>query len=278
MVSHYTVVQYLPNPLSGERVNVGVIAWGDGRMSARFIDDWRRIQSFGGEDISFIRDFARRVEEATTASLDLPGVVSGGRLDEEKLQKFIGSWMHSIQFSELRASLRGPHQTTEELAATFLRARRHVSRGRNRASAAALVAHSVFDGLGELTQRAHNLVKRNQVIKGKHEQHAFDVVVANGRPFFAAHGLSFEIADSRILGLEVDSTAFAISDIRARDKDSDLPLAVLTLPPRGKSKLFGKAQTLFDALKAEVVESEDAMNRWAKKTARKELGDKLLAS
>jgi Protein of unknown function (DUF3037) len=274
MVTHYTVVQYLPNPLSGERVNVGVIAMGGGQISARFVDDWRRIASFGaGDDISFIRDFARRIEAAANANGDLPGLVSAGRLDEERLKKIVGTWMHSLQFSELRASLAGPQQTLDEMASIFLRPRRHITRGRTRTSAAALVAHSVFAELDELTQNAHELVKRNHPIKGQFEQHSFDVVVANGKPFFAAQGLSFEIADSRMLDLEVDATAFAISDVHAKYRD--LPLGVLTLPPQGKSKLFNKAQSLFQALKADVVESEDELNRWAKRTAKRELSTKL---
>ena len=270
MVTHYTVVQYFPNPLSGERVNIGVIALGDGQISARFVDDWRRIHSFGGgDDIGFIRDFARRVEVAASGEQDLPSLVTDARLDEDRLKKIIGTWMHSIQFSELRASLTGHRETLDQMAPIFLRRRRHVARGRTRTSAAALVAHSVFVELDELTQRAHQLVKRNYPVKGLHEQHAFDVVVANGRPLLAAHGLSFEVSDSRLLDLEVDATAFAISDVHARHRD--FPLAVLTLPPHNKSKLFDKAQSLFHALKADVVESEDEINRWAKRTAKRTL-------
>jgi hypothetical protein len=58
-------------------------------------------------------------------------------------------------------------------------------------------------------------------------KHSFDVVVAN--PFFATQGLSFEVSASRILDLEVDATAFAISDVHAQHHEP--PLGVLTLPP-----------------------------------------------
>ena len=97
-------------------------------------------------------------------------------------------------------------------------------------------------------------MKRNDPIKGQLEQHSFDVVVAN--PFFATQGLSFEVSASRILDLEVDATSFAISDVHA--KHHEPPLGVLTLPPpQGKLRLFDKAQSLFHALKADVLESED---------------------
>lgn len=68
MVSYYTVVQYYPDPIADERINIGVMAFGDGRVRSRFIQDWRRVEQFGGEDISFLHDFARRAEawEETT--------------------------------------------------------------------------------------------------------------------------------------------------------------------------------------------------------------------
>ena len=100
-------------------------------------------------------------------------------------------------------------------------------------------------------------MKRNHPIKGQLEQHSFDVVVAN--PFFATQGLSFEVSASRILDLEVDAT------------HHEPPLGVLTLPPpQGKLRFFDKAQSLFHALKADVLESEDQMNRWARRTAKPE--------
>src|SRR5262245_19715811 len=108
MTTYYTVVQYLPKPLSGERMNVGVIAWADGQIATKFIDDWRRVRSFGGEDIDFVRDFVRRVEEASEDIPSLPGFVHDRAIDEGRLRKFIGDWVNSIQFSEPKASLKPP--------------------------------------------------------------------------------------------------------------------------------------------------------------------------
>jgi len=272
--SHYTVVQYLPNPLSGERLNVGLIAWGGGRIAARFIEDWRRVHNFGGEDIEFIRDFARRVEEATDDQSTLAGLGDARRFDEEHLRKIVGTWMHSIQLSEPRTSLKTPTELLDELVPVFLRSvhRRAGKKLRDRRSAAAMVAHSLWACVTQVTGKApQDLFKRNHAIKGKLDQHAFDAVIANGRPLFAAHGLSFEIAETRILGLEVDATAFAITDVRAAHPK--FPLAVLTLPPIRKSTLFDKAQKVFGGLDAEVVESQEKMDKWATKTAKKTLVD-----
>jgi DUF3037 family protein len=110
VITHYTVVRYLPKPLSGEQINIGVIAWDDEQhVAARFLYDWRRVESFVAEedveeDVGFLRDFARRV----------------GRLDSGCLQRMIKSWTKSIQFSEPKASLKAPDDVLQEIAPIFL--------------------------------------------------------------------------------------------------------------------------------------------------------------
>ncbi|HKX03423.1 MAG TPA: DUF3037 domain-containing protein [Methylomirabilota bacterium] len=267
--TNYTVVHYLPNPLSGERINVGVIAWNEGRIAARFIDDWRRVHSFGGEDVEFIRDFVERVQEAIGSEPMLPGLAAGSQLDEERLKKIVGTWTHSLQFSEPRASLKAPAAVVDEVAPIFLRgSRRRIKTWRDRRAAAALVASSIRSSVTRLVKaKSYELVKRNHPIKGKLGRHPFDVVVANGKPLFAAQGLSFQIGDTRLLDLETNATAFAITDVRMALPH--FPLAVLTLPPAKKSPLFSQAQRVFHGLSAEVVESEDEMTRWAARVAKR---------
>jgi hypothetical protein len=252
-------------------MNVGVIAWREGRIAARFINDWRRAHSFGGEDIDFIRDFAERVEEATSREPVLPGIADGPTLDEERLKKIVGSWMHSIQFSEPRVSLKAPDDVVNEMAPVFLRVVRHRAKTwQDRRAAAALVAHSIRSTVSHIAKkRIDQLVKRNHPVKGRWGRHSFDVVVANGKPLFAAQGLSFQIADSRLLDLETNATAFAITDVHMAIPD--FPVAVLTLPPAKKSSMFSQAQKVFHGLDADVLESKDEMDKWATRTAKKTL-------
>jgi len=267
--THYTVVHYLPNPLSGERINVGLIAWNEGRIAARFVDDWRRVHSFGGEDVEFIHDFVERVEEAMLSEPLLPGLADGPQLDEDRLKRIVGTWTHSLQFSEPKASLKSPAAVVDEMAPVFLRrSRRRVKTWRDRRAAAALVASSVRTTVTNLVKtKPADLVRRNQLIKGKLGRHQFDVVVANGKPLFAAQGLSFQIGDTRLLDLETNATAFAITDVRRAIPH--FPLAVLTLPPQKKSPLFTQAQKVFHGLSADVVESAEEMARWAARTTKK---------
>jgi Protein of unknown function (DUF3037) len=65
MPGYYSVVQYLPDPVTDERVNIGVITYGDGGIRCRFLRTWTRVRMFGGEDVSFLREFAAGVTQAT---------------------------------------------------------------------------------------------------------------------------------------------------------------------------------------------------------------------
>jgi len=109
---------------------------------------------------------------------------------------------------------------------------------------------------------SEGLIKKQHSIRGKFDEHQFDVVVANGRPFFAAQGLSFERSFSRAIQKDVDATAWAIDDVRKIQRT--LPVAVLALPPADSSKYFDRARKTFQGLKAEMV-LEDRMDAWVKR-------------
>ena len=104
MTARYTVVQYVPDPMAGERINFGVITWDDEAICSRFVTDWRHVRSFGKEDIGFLRDFVDAVAGATSKQLGLPAIGETEELDSSRLEKMIGTWGYSIQFAEPRGS------------------------------------------------------------------------------------------------------------------------------------------------------------------------------
>src|SRR6266404_3405429 len=98
MVTKYSVVRYLPHPLSGEMINIGVIAWGDGQVASQFIKDWRRAKTFGREDISFLQDFVEQIEASVPLKQKL--LAFGPKpLDAKQLEEITKDWGNSIQFS-----------------------------------------------------------------------------------------------------------------------------------------------------------------------------------
>lgn len=263
MVTKYAVVQYLPRPLSDEKINVGVVAWREGQIAARFVQNWRRVRAFGREDVEFLRDFASRIISAAGETGALPGF-DPDAINETRLEKIIGSWTRSIQFSEPKSSLKSPSEVLDEISSIFLLdLPKRIKHTRSRREAAALAVQKVFEVLKERNIDSE-MLKRHNKISGHLADHIFDVVVGNGTPFFAAQGLSFEGTDSANLQRDVDATAWAVDDVRRENRQ--LPLAVLALPPRNESKAFDRAEKIFKGLDADLV-LEAQMGAWATRNA-----------
>lgn len=277
MSTLFTIVQYVPDTLADERMNIGVIVVEGGQIEGRFLRQWNRVRTFGGEDISFLREFAERVNKWTPDHPEIPGLAAGVRLDKEGLQEIVGRWHNSIQFTPLRASLSPREQLLDELSAQYLR---HAPRKRvgfrDRRRAAQIAFRELEDAfLPVLGLDTKAKIARNASIQGKLDEHDFDVSVQNGMPYLAAHGLSFEGPHSKDLEKEIDATAWSIDDVKSAN--ADLELAVVVLPPKSStSKTFVRAVHVFEGLKAQVVE-EDEAESWAQERA-KQLQNKLASS
>lgn len=262
MTTKFCVVRYVPNPLASEQVNIGLIAWRGEEIRARFVDHWSRIQRFGHEDIGFLRDFAERVLEATADQGKLPGVAEAVGLNTHALERIVGSWGNSIQFSEAKASLLAPDEVLGEMIPIFLRepSRREVRDRR-------VAARYAFEGISKtLGQKAKGLIKKRAQIDGAYDQHRFDVVVANGAPLFAAQGFSFEIPDTVVLMRDLDALAWTIADVKRARRS--FPLAVVVLPPSRASVAYTKARKIFPALKADLL-TRSQIEPWAARQQKK---------
>lgn len=269
MSARYSVIQYVPDPVSNERINFGVIAWDQSGARARFLRSNSRLRSFGGEDITFLREFASRIESATSDNLQLPGIVGEPAISVDDLQKMIGNWRHSIQFTEPRGSLKSAAEVLDEVVPIFLRDRRLVpsSAPRTRRTAAKLATQQIFNVVTKGgVQEPEKIVKVNHVIKGKVEEHKFDVVLANGKPLAAMNALSFEVQEGKSLDREIDALAWALVD--AQKRNQNLALAVFALPPEGSSPAYDRASRVFKSLNVQLVTEEEKVAKWARKHAR----------
>lgn len=265
MSAYYTVVQYVPDPLTDERVNVGVIAFSGDDVRARFVRDWRRVRQFGGEDISFLRDLAKRAHEWTGRELQLPGLGESVRLDEDGVRDIAGRWINTVRFTEPRGSLLEAEELLEDMAVRYLRHPRKKRAFRDRRSAATLVRTRIEAALERTaTDSWKTLLKKNHMLRGKLDEHKFDVVAEDAHLFFAAQGLSFEGPVTREQEREIAETAWALDDVRAQFPR--VPLSVVALPPKTGSKTYNRARHVFDGLGAKVV-TEDEVEDWAAETA-----------
>jgi Protein of unknown function (DUF3037) len=261
MAAHYSVIQYLPDPAIDERINFGVVVVGEpGELHARFVRNWRRVESFGGSDTGFLRTFAREVQETASAQAALP--LGDAHLSHEALLSAVENWRNSIQFTPLRGSIFSAQELVDEVAKRFLRERvARTRKGRDRRAAARAAVQSLEEGLRALgSRRPEKYVTRNEVVVGDLDEHSFDVALTNGEVQFGVLAMSFEGQSVSDLMQEISANAWTIDDVKR--SSGDFPISVVTLPPRSRSKTYDHAVELFRNLDAQVVE-ESEVEDWA---------------
>lgn len=265
MTSQYTVVQYVPNPLADERVNIGVMAWDENGISAEFVSNWPRIRSFGNEDISYVKDFVIKTSEALKTGAR-PDLFNEQEFDVARLEKMIGTWRHSIQFSTPRGSIKNRDAVLQDVAPIFL-SLRGISRSmpRSRRTATRIAVLEVQRAVAKRNPASVDaLVKTNLEVSGACDVHHFPVALANGHLTAAVETLSFEVREKRALEWELDSVCWACTDVRKQNRK--LELAVFALAPKGESELYERAGRVLRKLRVPLV-TEDTIGRWATKQA-----------
>ncbi|WP_310569319.1 DUF3037 domain-containing protein [Gemmatimonas sp.] len=283
-MARYSVIQYLPDPLAEEKVNIGVVAFDESGAFVRFSTDWARLRRFGREDIQFLKLFAADFQRRSKSLSPLSGNDSAD-IEVEEFLAMAGSWSNSIQFSVPRGSLKPAARLLEEVAQRFLakRAEPRSELVRDREEARSFVRREVRKALtGRLVPEiADHLIRERVAIEGKYSSHSFDLVVANGHPYFAAQALSFEVPRYSDLKKSVEAVAWNLDDVH--DLLPNLPLAVIALTPRNEVQHYGRnldlmksAQRMYENIGATFVE-ESAVQEWATSTAERTLNFQQLS-
>jgi len=271
MPSRYCIIRYVPNPLTEERINVGVIAFDDTQVRVRFLERWNRVKHFAGRDIAFLRDLARDLEAAVG---DQRLLAVGGdpvTLHGAAIEQMAAKWINTVQFSEPRASLAPVDQVLNEMTALFLAegqerprefrdhryARWYLQRGVRRA-----LQERLDDAQVEALLSAHE-------VRGTHQVHRFDLVIGNGAIYGAGSGLSFESPEAtKKLQTVADALAWSIDDVRQRERT--LPLGIVVIPPVTNAgeprRLYDESTRIYRELGADIV-SPDEVRAWASRIA-----------
>ena len=269
MPSKYSIIQFSPNAVSGERINIGVIAFDQQSARVNFVSNWTRVKSFARADVRFLKDLAQEFQLLSSDQLALPGTGLGPSLNERLIQEITSSWANSVQLTVPRSSLKPIEELIKSISAQFLtQPATHERPYRDRRSAASVARITLQRALEDLAgkDKAERYLHTQSEVKGKYGPHVFDVVVANGSPKIAVQGVSFELPEATQLDQLVDAVAFQVFDIRQANKK--LQVGILALPPTSQShsrarRIYKRARRTYEGLDAQVVEEADA-ETWAR--------------
>lgn len=120
MASYYSIIQYVPNPIANERINIGVIIFDDKEIKVKFLKNWNRVKNFCMGDITFLRDFESQMQNAVSQGLLFPGDSLLDQPRQERLQRVSESWMNSVQFTEPNFSLKPVDKLLEDSIKKYL--------------------------------------------------------------------------------------------------------------------------------------------------------------
>ncbi|MEM9544070.1 MAG: hypothetical protein AAGA60_31875 [Cyanobacteria bacterium P01_E01_bin.42] len=178
------------------------------------------------------------------------------------------SWINSIQFTPPRGSLEKVDCLLEEAIQTYLFEPEPKIKPRDRQTAVRVAISHVRQVLESKFEKnlVKDFLKTKYSLKGQLNQNTFDVAVANGKPILAAQGISFEV---RTKEADLGNLAWKIAD--TKKAIPELPLAVITLPPRANTPHLQELQKLYEIhshtyqkLGAEIV-TEERADSWIAK-------------
>jgi hypothetical protein len=268
MPAKYSVIQFVPDPIAGERINIGVLVFDEQGILVRFLKNWERVRRFANSDVEFLQDFAHTCTDAASPNLFLPTMERFPRLDEDQIRAMAHNWKNSIQLTEPRGSTKPIEALLAEVASRFLVEPSHTKREYRDKMAAALIARNKVRGALRTrfsrAQAQHLLLPHGQ-LEGKNKPHAFDAVVQNGQPHFAIDALSFELPRATNLSLQVYAKAWTLVDVR--DNDPDIPIGIYTLPPVEKrphlTALYEETVSTYESIGVDVL-TDETFNSWLK--------------
>jgi|GEM_PF-5803139 len=121
MASRYSIIQYVPNPIADERINIGVLVFDRQNVKVHFLSNWDRVRCFGRQaDIKTLKDFANRMQESAAKGLLFPGDEPSDRPKHERLLEVALGWINCIQFTQPRGSLEQIDSLLDDVIQTYL--------------------------------------------------------------------------------------------------------------------------------------------------------------
>jgi hypothetical protein len=228
----YWVIRYVPDPIRGEFVNIGVIAGRDDDWSFRRVNNLRRAARLGGT-AALTSSFLRRIEEAIDSGLDsveasLSRVSSGfSRGEAEDLRIRMNN---IVQLSEPRPVLAATSEEAADMAYELMvvdsdAGISHRSRTR--------VVHRLRDAF-ELNSELVQHVARFQIAAVGSQETSVDFAIRDGVVHQMSQVWAFDVKNTRHLQTQIQAWNYLLGLLR--DEGGRLASKsghdVVAIPPR----------------------------------------------
>ena len=228
MATNYTVVQYVPDPVADERVNVGIIAWNETEIKLHFVSDFKRAQRLGNVSmlpaIDQVKDYLLEIEaqpfDGSTA---------------ERIKTMVQESYNLIQFRPISITRSAPSAAVVELSSTFLKEQNRAVARTRRGSAwvnnlfirkAETVVQKVW-GSTAATVDIDHIFKPHASIEGDLTQHKTSFALQNG--VLRLVGLA-DSMETQVSAEKQGKVMFDAQDLRRANRN--VLMTCLLLPPR----------------------------------------------
>jgi len=273
----YSVIRFVPDPVSGESLNLGVIAGSDdtGEWELRRGDISKRLRLFDTRRVlphvlAYVEELARAIDDYGAAvDEDLPAAVE---VSEAWLKDIARGAQNMVQFS-MPAPIDA--ESLDEVLGVALEqfvvpvdGEAGAERGLNKRSAVTATRRAYLDrGL-----RDGQHFQQRAAVTGPAQRHeAFDLAVYNGHVLQLVQGWSFQAALEDNLSRRVrawawmvrglrDQGGFATLGVRKVEVLSDVDIEAVYIPPAagGGSTVLDEALSAFEELRVKAVPIDDA--------------------
>lgn len=253
MASFYSVVQYVPDPSTDERINIGLLAIGDGRVRSRFVKDWRRVRQFAGSSVSFLPDVVASIQ----------------RVSEADVRSYVVDWKNTVQLTPLRASTLHPEELLDQLAPQLLRGlSAPTPRPHGHAYAVKVTRRAIKKAVSATLghQAALKLIREDEPIRGKHMEHHLDLALRNGNLLTGVFAISFRVQEPS-LESQLRAKLYSLRDVHQRHPQLNLAVAALLPNTAAGRREYGQASEAIAAEKARLV-PETELPKWANEVAK----------
>ncbi len=266
-VIYYSLIQVVPDIARGERMNVGVVAWDEGRRegAVRFAHQRQRLRAFGVADPTFLVRFEKWLVDALAVKGPRLFSVSGQPGDGwslDQMRHAAAEWGGMIQFND-------PHPARSESAAqlaqdVYERVVRLQSPRLHSEVDRQMIRRSVARSLrGVLNQRygdnAPLAVYVKREVGGDVDSHVFDVVLVNHTTRSVM--ITPNLADRRTMQVrrDLDAAAWSIQDVHI--KNPDISFAVVR-DKRSRRGILDRVDALARHLPVTAIERPE-LPAWA---------------